>query len=216
MENLLLLKKLNGRAVLKDILEKSVFGSIEQTVASLTLFSHPKTVKQLNYLNVFRIIRTRLMSSRGEYDMAKRVMLDDNTGPTEAFIWANGIKRNYEDITFNHVWSNSNDIESNTNLANICVTPAFLSKLTDTDSKIQNLLRYRSFDLYDGWHPKGTTKPTKPDLYDNMKWVPPLPEVVNVEKIYRDAMKTKRQNRTKMSAHTLGWHFSNDLPDDKI
>jgi hypothetical protein len=156
------------------------------------------------------------MENRGKFDQGQRVMLDDNKGPTDAFIWANGIKRQYVDIQFNHVWDCSTDLACYTNLANICITPAFLSKLTDGDPSIQGLLRYRSFDLYDGWYPKDMTKPTKPDTYDSLKWALPLNAVKNLEETYRFAMKTKLRDRTTVSARTLGWYFSNDLPDEKL
>ena len=134
----------DGKAVLRSVLEASEYQSIPQAIAALTMFSHPKTVEQLRYLNLFRVIRCRVMNERGKYDCltdGSRIMLDDNAAPTEAFIWANGISRSaYQDVQFNHIWPDSKEVSLYTNLANICVSPAFLAKLTDTDKDICELL----------------------------------------------------------------------------
>ena len=56
--------------------------------------------------------------------------MDDNTSPTLAFKWAAQQGRG-PDIQFNHIYTGTNDPDLYTALWNICVTPAFLAKLTD-------------------------------------------------------------------------------------
>ena len=81
-------------------------------MASLALFSHPDTVAQTHGDALFRIVRGPF-PKRGQIvpsDDGKPVLLDDNTGPTDAFIWANRIRRGmYTDVQFCHVWSQSGD-----------------------------------------------------------------------------------------------------------
>jgi len=123
----------NGKEILKDIIIHSPYKTLAQAIGSLTSFCHPKTVAQTKNKSLFRIIRIKNISERGKYmpwNDSKQVMLDDNKGPTDSFIWSNGIKRGqYNDTQFNHIWEVSRDVEIYTSLANICVTPSFLSKI---------------------------------------------------------------------------------------
>lgn len=209
----------DGKAILRFVLEASEYQSIPQAIAALTVFSHPTTVEQTRYLNLFRIIRCRSISDRGKpalLDNGTRVMLDDNTSPTEAFIWANGISRStYQDIQFNHIWSDSKDVSLYTNLANICVSPAFLAKLTDTDGYICELLRFRAYELYNGFAPFGV-QPIKPQGYEDLIWAEPLPPVRDLEGQLRREMVRKRSNRTVRCAREFGWLFSSFEPDMRI
>src|SRR5687767_10213482 len=136
------------------VIEQSEYRSLPQAVASLTAFAHPDTVAQTNRQNVFRVVRLRQQRDRGTFaEIAGcdgRVMLDDNRAPAVAFEWAHGI-RERPDVQANHIWSRSQDVAAYTSLANLCLTPAFLSKLTDTDGMISALLRYRAYDLFGYW-----------------------------------------------------------------
>jgi hypothetical protein len=207
----------DGKAVLQSVLEASEYKSILQAIASLTLFSHPRTVEQTNYQNLFRVIRCNSMSQRGSYsDLADnfRVMLDDNMAAIEAFTWSNKIKRP-PDCQFNHIWSDSKNVSLYTNLANICVSPSFLAKLTDTDKAVCELLKFRSYQLYNGFSPDGI-KINKPEGYNNLIWAEPLPPIENLEDCLRNEMKRKRSNRTVRSAKEIGWLFSSFIPDPNI
>jgi hypothetical protein len=208
----------DGKAVLRIVIEASEYRSIPQAVAALTLFSNPITVGQTNNENLFRVIRCRSMSDRGKPELlvdGSRGMLDDNTAPTDAFIWANGISRSaYQDVQFNHVWS-SNDVSMYTSLANICMTPAFLAKLTDTDGNVRELLRFRAFDLFNGFALIGN-QPTMPQGYKDLIWAEPLPPVYDLEKRVRAEMIRKPKSRTVKSARELGWFFSSFMPDTTI
>lgn len=207
----------DGKAVLHSVLETSEYNSISQAIASLTLFSHPVTVAQTNYQNLFRVIRCSSMSQRGSYaELTEnfQVMLDDNMAAIEAFIWSNEILRG-KDCQFNHIWSDSKNVSLYTNLANICVSPSFLAKLTDTDKFVCELLRFRSYELYNGFSPDGT-KINKPEGYDNLVWAEPLPPIQDLESRLRNEMKRKRSNRTVRSAKEIGWLFSSFTPDSNI
>ena len=210
----------SGRAALRRVVEQSTYGSIEQAVASLSLFPHPETVRQIRGRNVFRIVRCRSAAERGkivEREGIGPVMLDDNKGPTDAFIWAHGLQRaHYEDVQFNHLWSGPDDVESYTSLANICMMPAFLSKLSDTDLGVRALLRYRSFCLFDGYLPSGSSPLEKPAAYDALDWAETLPPVAEIEEKYRTAMRSKPKDRTTCSARQIGWIFSGFKPDSEV
>ena len=209
----------DGKTVLRFVLEALEYQSISQAIAALTMFSHPQTVEQSRYRNLFRVIRCRVINERGKYQClvdGSRIMLDDNTAPTEAFIWANGISRStYQDVQFNHICPDSTDVSLYTNLANICVSPAFLAKLTDTDKEICELLRFRAYDLYGGFAPAGII-PNKPAVYDNLSWAAPLPPVYDLEHTFRMEMSRKRSNRTVRCAKELGWLFSSFEPDMRM
>lgn len=203
----------DGNAVLRDLLSHSSFGSAAQAVAALTRWAHPDTVRQTGNRGIFPIIRCRVISDRGRDTTTtdgRAVMMDDNTGPTEAFLFAHGISRSsYRDVQFNHVWQSADEVESYTSLANLCVTPSFLAKLTDTDAEIAALLRYRAQDLY-GYAPAGPAG--APPGYATLRWADPLPPVPNLEATLRAAMHGKK-GRTVSCARRLGWLFSGFQPD---
>jgi hypothetical protein len=51
------------------------------------------------------------MRRLGDFDVlpsGRRVLLDDNTSPTLAFLWAAGCQKG-PDVQFNHVWSDAGD-----------------------------------------------------------------------------------------------------------
>lgn len=218
--------RFDGRNVLRDILQTSVYGTISQAVASLTKFSHPATVAQTDNCNVFQVIRwsnTGDLDNNGKaikrggyvaYGENGRVMLDDNESPTSAFVWANGSTlKGYKDVQSNHVWGSAKDVALYTSLANICVTPAFLAKLTDTDKEVRALLQYRTYELYCGFKPHDKPIPAKPKGYDDLAWASPLPEVSDLETCLRRAVRTKPKNRVVCSIQELGWYFSDFKPE---
>lgn len=57
-------------------------------------------------------------------------------------------------------------------MPNICVTPAFLAKVTGTDPATRSLLAYRVYDLY-GWVPEGGDVPPEPPGYWDREWASP-------------------------------------------
>lgn len=190
-----------------------------QAFASLAVFAHPETVRLTGARNIFITVRGP-HSERGEFKQVPpglRVMSDDNKSPTDAFIWPHGLERSkYRDLQFNHVWRTSKDPADYTSLANLCVTPAFLAKLTDSDLGIQELARYHAYDVFDGYHPDREPEPPKPPMYESLQWAPPLPPVSDLEEAYRAAMKSKPKDRTVRSARELGWYFSGYRPDSAL
>lgn len=197
---------LNGRAALDAIISSSQYGSVAQAVASLTLFSHPRTVQQTNGRALFPAIRNPRRVGEIEVHGGRRVLLDDNKSATDAFLWANRLSRRGPDTQFNHVYQTSLDPDAYTALPNICMTPAFIAKLTDTSRDVQALLRYRSYKLYD-WVPAGHPVPERPEDYEALEWAAPLPPVDDVRGALQSAMATKPKDRTVLAARQLGWIF---------
>lgn len=95
-------------------------------------------------------------------------------------------------------------------LPNLCVTPSFLAKLTDTNLEILGLLRYRVWELY-GWHPDGSPVPAKPDGYDGLVWAPPLGPVADVRAAFEATAKRRPKDRTSIFVAKLG-AFASDRP----
>lgn len=206
--------KIDGHSMLKKLLlEKAGYQSIFHAVAEMTVFPHPATVSQTKNKNVFRIIRDS--HKRGTYNDEETAMYDDNNGPSRVFEWAIEGGLDWKDVQFNHIYSGSQNVELYTSLANICVTPAFLAKLTDTDPEVVELLKYRAFDLY-GFLPSGLVAPKKPAYYDLLKWHA-FPDLVhNLEDLYRRRMKSAPKNRATISAKKIGWIFSGFKADSSI
>jgi hypothetical protein len=197
---------LNGYSTLEELIRASTYQSIEQAVASLTLFSHPSTVQQTGCKALFSTIRNAARrGQRAEVD-GRLLACDDNKSPTDAFLWCNGIAKKLKDVQFNHVYLNSQDPDQYTCLANLCVTPAFLAKLTDTNEPVRRLLRYRVYDLYQ-WVPAGHDPPAEPAGYAGLQWAPTLPAVSDVGAAVKALMERRRLDRTVQTAREIGWLF---------
>ena len=209
----------DGQEALKAVIEESSYRTLEQAIACLATFAHPDTVRAINTSHLFCVVRTRNNAARGqivELAGGVRAMQDDNLTPTNAFIWAHGIRRNrYKDVQFNHVWGQSADITAYTNLANIFALPSFLTKLTDAHPGVKALLRYRCYELFQ-YHPEGTQTPEMPRAYNELQWAAPLPYVSDLEARYRRAMTSSPRSRTTVSAREIGWYFSGYEPDTEL
>jgi hypothetical protein len=204
----------DGHLALTEALAHSEWATVEQALASLTVFASPITVRELNRRPVFRIIRD-LSAQRGAIDYEKRVMVDTdgNHGPIAAFCWATGfVFKKDSHLHFNHIYAESKNVELFTNLINICVTPSFLTKITDRHGA--SLLRYRAWELF-GSPPDGEIPP-KPADYDRLEWAPPLDPLSDVEDRMRHIMSTKPKDNTTRSVRELGWIFSSFEPDQSI
>jgi hypothetical protein len=191
----------DGFETLRALIATSPYKTIAQAIASLTLFSHPDTVAQTQCKPVLRIIRNG--ARRGEIIEldGQRVGLDDNKAPTDVFRWCNGLTQRMRDVQFNHVYTDSQDPESYTCLANLCVTPSFLAKLTDTHPEVRAFLQFRVWQLY-AWAPKSA--PVQPEGYDDLEWAPCLPPVVNVRELFEAIAKRRVKDRTTMFKNALG------------
>jgi hypothetical protein len=200
----------DGHAALSDLIASSAYGSLAQMVASLTLFSHPDTVAQTQCKAVFPVIRDQ--RRRGEVEMVdgRLIGCDDNTAPTLAFMWCNDLSRRGRDLQFNHVWARSLDPDAYCALPNLCVTPSFLAKLTDTDPGIKALLRHRAYRLY-GWLPASVEPPPLPPDYETLRWASPLPAVRDVHATVLARLARCDNRLTRMLART-GHLFAQALP----
>jgi hypothetical protein len=207
---------LDGVAALSATLDRAGYGSIIEAVAAHTVFLHPHTVSQSSGGALFRLIRDP--ARRGQFEELPdggRVLLDDNTGPTLAFLWsARRIKG--RDVQFNHVWGEPRNLATYTALWNLCATPAFLAKTTDGSNhpEVVNLLRFRAFDLY-GHLPHGEEPPAKPPGYDHLEWLAPPEPVEDLEALLRQRMCDAPKSRPAVSAREIGWLFG-DGPDSTI
>lgn len=206
---------LDGVEALEDVLGRAGHRKLG-VVAKYTVFLHPETVAQTNGEALFRIARTRDSARRGctiERPDGSKVMVDDNTSPTLAFKWAAQQGRG-PDIQFNHIYKGTNDPDLYTALWNICVTPAFLAKLTDVKrhGDVVAALKRRSFDLYDH-KPKGEPEPEPPEGYDSSKWHDPPPPVPDLEAVLRARLNRAPSSRPAKSCREIGWYFSRWEPE---
>lgn len=204
---------LDGRAALEDALGKTKILSI---VARNTVFLHPDTVRQAGPRAMFPIVRAAGDERRGARGTVggEAVVLCDNRSPTDAFLWA-AHRSKGPDVQFNHIWPSRRNPRLYTALWNLCVTPAFLAKLTDNDRDVMNALRCRSYDLY-GYLPDGEQRPEEPAGYSALHWAPPPPVVRNLESEFRKRMKSVTSSRCTMAAREIGWTFSGFRPDPTV
>jgi hypothetical protein len=203
----------DGQTALTALIAASRYRTLAQAVASLALFSHPETVAQTGGLALFPTIR----GTPGEYVEVdgRRLMLDDNKSPTDAFLWANGLNRRGRDTQFNHVYAASGDPDAYTALQNLVMTPAFLAKLTDTNPEVKALLAWRTFDLY-GWVPAGFAKPERPVDYATLEWATPLPPMTDLKGRLEAVMARRPKDRTVTAARRLGWLYAEPEVDEPL
>lgn len=194
----------DGQTALAALIGASRYGTVAQAVASLAVFSHPQTVAQTRGQALFPTIR----GTPGEFVEidGRRLMSDDNRSPTDAFRWANGLGTRSRDTQLNHVYSVSRNPDAYTSLANLVLTPAFLAKLTDTNAAVQDLLRWRAYDLY-GWTPAGHEAPQRPADYAALEWAVPLPPTADLPARLEAALQRTPKSRTTIAARRLGWLF---------
>ena len=195
----------NGEAALLEILRESSYLGLAQTIASLSLFTHPKTVEITQGKGLFRIRRYRAGERRGTILEDEKVVLCDNDSPTRAFLWANRLSRQeYSEVQFNHIYPLSNEPAYYTSLANLCVTPAFLSKLTDKNEQVKSLLRFRAYDLY-RFVPDGHSTPAKPDGYGQMTWAETGEVCSDLKSVIEGRLAANRKSRIALSVDNFGW-----------
>jgi hypothetical protein len=198
--------RFDGLAALRwAITAPNGYPSLEQAIASLTVFIAPQTVAQTAG-NIFRLARG---GPRRTFDDPKRptLMWDDNEGPHLAFRAAGGPPVKGRHLHLNHIY-NGGSVGLLTNLRNLCLTPSFLTKLTDSEPRIMTLLKRRAFVLY-GFAPEG--EPIV-DSYDNLDWAKTLLPVPNLHQSLSDALYNTKGSIT-LAVRRLGWCF-NDFAGD--
>lgn len=202
----------DGEDALRTLISRSSYRTLEQAVASLTLFTDPKIVAHTENKALFPIRRYRRNEQRGAVLDKERVVLCDNQSPTLAFLWANDLfgARKPREVQYNHIYRCSQDATCYTSLANICVTPSFLAKLTDKNREIINLLQYRAWCLY-RFRPEEFETPKKPACYSDLDWAPhpcepcSKPELV---KRLNDRIEKNPKSRIAIASSEFGWLFA--------
>jgi hypothetical protein len=208
---------MNGIKAFDAVLRRAGYRSVAAALAEHTVFLDPKTVDQTGGQPVFMVIRD--MMRRGQIGFladGRRVLLDDNTTPTWAFLWAAGRNKG-PDVQYNHVWTDAQNPELYTALWNLCATPAFLAKTTDGQNhpEVRTALQYRAYQLY-GAHPLGEIPPPKPQSFDRLHWAPMPDPIADLEATYRARLATSPKSRMAIAAREIGWLFSDWLPDQSL
>lgn len=210
----------DGRAALTDLIGKSPWGSLEQALASLTVFAHPDVVRALGARAVFPTIR-----GLPKYTIVDGVMLDDNASPHTTFLWATGLPPRGRDRNCNHIYAASKDPTAYSDVRNICYTPNFVAKLTDIQTKkpekqfLLNHLKYRAFELFGYRGPTDDWDPVAPEGYERLVWAAPIgegAEAVAIEARFRKNMARRPKDPLPKAANRLGWSFSNMQPDPTV
>jgi hypothetical protein len=208
---------MDGASALRNLLTRAGYQSVEQAVAEHTIFLDPSVVAQTRGQPIFPSIRNMLRRRQFETLVdGTRVLLDDNTTPTDAFLWAAGLIKG-PDVQFNHVWTAAQDVRAYTALWNVCATPAFLAKTTDGRNHpgVVAALQYRAFDLY-GFHPVGTAVPTRPEAYESLVWAPHPPQISDLQAALRARLHARPKSPGAIAAREIGWLFSEWNPDPTI
>ncbi|MGA4554914.1 hypothetical protein [Methylorubrum aminovorans] len=213
----------DGQAVLDFLIAASPWGSIDQAIASLSVFAHPDVVAATGRRAVFRTVRGR-MADRGA--ITDGVMVDDNASPAAAFEWSTGLKRGTtRDLTCCHLYASSSDPEAYTDLRNIFYAPSFIAKLTDSQARslpevhALHVLRYRAFALHGYCGPGSAIRPPKPEHYDDLQWADTLGTGVTadtLEAVFRARLERKPRDRITKSVARCGWVFSRGQPDPLV
>jgi len=209
---------LDGVAQLREVLALAGY-TVVQAVARYTVFLAPDTVAQTRGEPLFPVIRNMDMARRGSIDVGddgRRVLLDDNTSPTRAFLWSAGLRKG-PDVQFNHVWNDSRNRLAYTALWNLCATPAFLAKTTDGSNhpEVVAALRFRAYTLY-GMRPVGEPVPAEPTGYADLAWAPHPEPIDRLEDVLRACLAANRKSRPALACREIGWLFSDWQPDPTI
>jgi hypothetical protein len=208
----------DGKAALEGLAATSEYGTLLQAAASLTLFSDPEVVRETAGMNLFPVIRGAPKGGQRIAPNGQPVMLDDNQTPTAVFVWANSLWDPIaRDAQFNHLIQGAKDVRLYTSLANICVTPAFLSRATDSKTchDIQQVLRYRAQMLYGECCVCASTE--EPQGYRALEWAPAGNyEPGTIEKQFRRMMKKSPGLRATRAAREIGWYFSDFQRDPTV
>ena len=118
----------DGLTALEAVIASSKYRTVQQAIASLSVFAHPETVRQTEGRALFPTVRN--MKRRGEHSEVQGVpvLLDDNKSPTEAFLWSNGLNSRGIDTQFNHIYRSKLDAATYTALPNIFIDSGVLGE----------------------------------------------------------------------------------------
>lgn len=163
-------------------------------VAETSLWAHPEVARRLTaetghpcYFPNTRRCRENQGERRGQV-LGGGVRLDDNTYANHALKQALGLGRSgARGFEVCHIWPAScYDELCHTAIPNLVLLPRSLAGLSDHNSRIREVLQFRSFELY-RWVPRGIAAPQRPNKYPAC-WREPLTFSSVVEK----ALKNRR------------------------
>jgi hypothetical protein len=205
---------LDGAGLLEDTLRRAGWPTVEAAVAAHTVFLPPATVAQAGRPALFPVVRDPTRRSEiSTLPDGRPVLFDDNTTPTDAFLWAAN-RRKGPDVQFNHVWPRPGEPGVYTALWNVCCTPAFLAKTTDTHDTVKAALRFRAWELY-GFLPDAEPTPTPPPGYSELRWHPMPEPLDDLEAVLRTRLRGAPAHRACIAARQIGWRFSAG-PDPRL
>ena len=93
------------------------------------------------------------------------IRIDDNTYANIAIKKAISSSIKFKNYMVCHIWPYTTyDERYHTLLANLVVIPRILANLSDYFEAVIDVLKYRSYELYN-WHPEGTETPQRPSYY---------------------------------------------------
>jgi RNA processing factor Prp31 len=175
---------MNGNEELAKALEKLNIDLVS-LVAETSIWATPEYCEQLKRETGSvaynpQVRRGKTGEQRGsEIDGIK---IDDNTYANTAIKRAVGLKK--EDITDYaacHIWADTcYDERYHTAIPNLVLIPRAIAGLSDHSEQIINVLKYRSYELYN-WHPEESEVPQKPDNYPT-NWIEPFKNNVKITK----------------------------------
>lgn len=208
---------MNGTLALEKLVARAGYESMEHAVAAHTLFLHPDTVRQTMGKALFPMVRGN--ARKGVHQLrvlpdGRQVWMDNNIPVKRLFLWA-ARRANGPDIQCNHVWNTSNDPDGYTALWNLCMTPAFLAKATDSRGPVKDLLQYRAYDLY-GHLPAGYSTPERPPGYDSLEWLPFPDPVHDLQAHIRAHLAGRPSTSPGNVARQLGWLYSDWMADTAL
>jgi hypothetical protein len=145
---------------------------LRRIFAETSWLPHPDTVREVGSA-IFPTSRTRKDRPRfTEICREGKVVgiYDDNTTPTWALLWSHGIAGGKRvGLTFAHVWTLADDIESYTHPANLAIVPECLAGLTDKAGPLTSFLRWHAWSTY-RWKPPHVDEPDMPEGYGDIRW----------------------------------------------
>lgn len=203
----------DGSAALETLVRKAGYPSLLHAVAEHTIFLHPATVAQTQGKPILPVVRSGFRLKRGSIISVdgRKVWADDNGPPTQVFLWS-AQQRKGPDLQFNHIWARSQDWRCYTALWNLCVTPAFLAKTTDTTAEVKAALMWRSFELF-GQLPADEHLPQKPEGFDELQWAAHPPAIDDLETVLRARIHRAPKSSVAQCVRALGWVFSDFAPE---
>lgn len=149
-------------------------GNILQNLVARTAIWAPESAVLAQKESDLKYVRMKAGQKRGT--QVGKFILDDNTLVNQSFKRA--IKRHLHfaipqnEYHVCHIWPTSHDdARYHSDLRNIVLLPSAIHALSDHDISVIDMLRYRAFDLFDGWPPADQEKPKKPKGYDDLPWL---------------------------------------------